>query len=82
MIPLFFCEELLERLQAFSHLLNTFDFCLQFIMDIGGRSSHFLDLEIALLDNKLETSIYSKPTDAHISQCQFITPEISNTWYC
>ena len=55
-----------ERLQAFFHLLNTFDSCLQFTMDIGGRDLHFLDLEITLLDNKLETSIYSKPTDAHI----------------
>ena len=55
-----------EQLQAFFHLLNTFDSCLQFTMDIGGRNLHFLDLEITLLDNKLETSIYSKPTDAHI----------------
>ena len=50
----------------FFHLLNTFDSCLQFTMDIGGRRLHFLDLDIALQDNKLETSKYSKPTDAHI----------------
>ena len=48
-----------EQLQAFFHLLNTFDSCLQFTMDIGGRNLHFLDLEITLLDNKLETSIYT-----------------------
>ena len=35
-------------------------------MDIGGSSLHFLDLLITIDQNKLETSVYSKPTDAHL----------------
>ena len=46
--------------------LNTFDAQLQFTMEIGGRSLHFLDLLITIVDNKLVTSVYSKPTDAHL----------------
>ena len=55
-----------ERLQAFFQELNTFDAHLQFTMEIGGRSLHFLDLLITIVDNKLVTSVYSKPTDAHL----------------
>ncbi|XP_028410255.1 uncharacterized protein LOC114532856 [Dendronephthya gigantea] len=35
-------------------------------MEIGGRSLHFLDLFITIVNRKLVTSIYSKPTDAHL----------------
>ena len=55
-----------ERLQAFFQRLNTFDPNLQFTMEIGGSSLHFLDLMITITGNKLKTSIYSKPTDAHL----------------
>jgi hypothetical protein len=55
-----------ERLQAFFQDLNTFDAHLQFTMEIGGQSLHFLDLLITIVDNKLVTSVYSKPTDAHL----------------
>ena len=55
-----------ERLQAFFRDLNTFDTDLQFTMEIGGRSLHFLDLLITIVDNQLVTSVYSKPTDAHL----------------
>ena len=55
-----------ERLQAFFQDLNTFDAHLQFTIEIGGRSLHFLDLLITIVDNKLVISVYSKPTDAHL----------------
>ena len=35
-------------------------------MDMGGKSLHFLDLFITIVNNKLETTIYSKPTDSHV----------------
>ena len=35
-------------------------------MDVGGRSSHFLDLLISIVNNRMETTIYSKSTDAHL----------------
>ena len=55
-----------ERLNAFFQALNTFDPHLQFTMDMGGKSLHFLDLFITVVNNKLETTIYSKPTDSHV----------------
>ena len=56
----------MERLQAFFKDLNTFDPHLQFTMDVGGRSLHFLDLLISIVNNRMETTVYSKPTDAHL----------------
>jgi hypothetical protein len=35
-------------------------------MDMGGRSLHFLDLFITIVNNQLVTSVYSKPTNAHV----------------
>jgi hypothetical protein len=46
--------------------LNSFDKYLQFTMDMGGKSLHFLDLLITIKGNSLVTSVYSKPTDAHM----------------
>jgi hypothetical protein len=42
------CRGTMERLQAFFQDLNTFDPHLQFTMDVGGRSLHFLDLLISI----------------------------------
>ncbi len=56
-----------ERLQTIFQNLNTFDAHLQFTMEIEGRSLHFLDLLITIVDNKLVTPVYSKPTDAHLN---------------
>ena len=56
----------MERLQAFFQDLNTFNPHLQFIMDVGGRSLRFLDLLIYIVDNRMETTVYSNPTDAHL----------------
>ena len=39
---------------------------LQFTMDMGGKSLHFLDLFITIVNNKLETTVYIKPTDSHV----------------
>ena len=55
-----------ERLNNFFTVLNSFDKNLQFTMDIGGKSLNFLDLSISIRGNSLVTSVYSKPTDAHL----------------
>ena len=57
MIPLFFGKVLWNDFRHFS------TFLIRLILVYNLR---FLYLEINLLDNKLETSTYSKPTDAHI----------------
>jgi hypothetical protein len=33
---------------------------------MGGRSLHFLNLLITIVNNQLVTFVYSKPTDAHV----------------
>ena len=35
-------------------------------MEVGGSNLHFLDLNIIIKDCKLETLVYSKPTDCHL----------------
>ena len=47
----------MERLQAFFHDLNTFDPHLQFTMDMGGRSFHFVDLLISIVNNRMQTTV-------------------------
>ena len=46
--------------------LNGFDPNLQFTMEVGGRQLQFLDLLISIDNNRIETTVYSKPTDAHL----------------
>ena len=56
----------MEQLRAFFHDLNTFDPHLQFTMDVGEHGLHFLDLLISIVNNRMETTVYSKPTDTHL----------------
>ena len=35
-------------------------------MEIGGKSICFLDLKISIINQKLVTTVYSKPTDSHL----------------
>ena len=46
-------------------MLNTLEEKLKFKMEIGGNSICFLDLKISIQNNRLETTVYSKPTDSH-----------------
>ena len=55
-----------DRLQQFFSFLNSLSNDLKFTMEIGEQSLCFLDVEIKLEDGKLQTTVYSKPTDAHI----------------
>ena len=51
-----------QQLHDFFDILNSLDSYLQFTMDVGGNALHFLDLHITIFNNRLETSVYSKPT--------------------
>ena len=46
-------------------MLNTLDEKLKFTMEIGGNSICFLDLKISIQNNRLEITVYNKPTDSH-----------------
>ena len=52
-------------------------------MELGGSSLSFLDLFITIEEGRLETSIYSKPTDAHLylNGMQFVSPQFTDTGY-
>ena len=55
-----------EKLESFFNFLNSLNDDLKFTMEIGNDKLCFLDLEIKLENNKLHTTVYSKPTDAHL----------------
>ena len=56
----------LEKYELFLMFLNSLDSNLQFTIEIGGSELYFLDLKFTLTDNKLQTTVYSKPTDSHL----------------
>ena len=64
---LLWCGDI-EKLNYFHKMLNTVDQKLKITMEIGGNSICFLDLKISIQNNCLETTVYSKTTDSHISQ--------------
>ena len=46
--------------------LNSIDSNLQFTIEVGGNELWFLDLKLTLKDNKIHTTVYSKPTDSYL----------------
>ena len=56
----------LEKLNQFLNFMNSLDEKLQFTMEVGKESICFLDLNISIVNSKLCTSVYSKPTDSHL----------------
>ena len=56
----------LEKLELFLMFLNSIDSNLQFTIEVGGNELCFLDLKLTLKDNKIHTTVYSKPTDSHL----------------
>ena len=58
------CRDI-EKLNNFHKMLNTLDEKLKVTMEIGGNIC-FLDLKISIKNNRLETTVYSKPTDSHL----------------
>ena len=55
-----------KRLHDFLKFITSIDSNLQLSMEIGGTSLDSLDLRITIVDNKLHTTVYSKPTDSHL----------------
>jgi hypothetical protein len=46
--------------------MNSLDDKLKFTLVVGGDSLTFLDLLLRLINGRLETTVYSKPTDSHL----------------
>ena len=46
--------------------MNSLNNDLKFTMEIGGKEICFLDVKITIVENKLQTTVYSKPTDSHL----------------
>ena len=46
--------------------MNSINEDLQFTMEIGKECLSFSDLRISIVNNKLETTVYSKPTNSHL----------------
>ena len=56
----------IDALNDFHDFLNSLNSNLKFTMEVGNETLCFLDLKISIRNNKLETSVYSKPTDSHL----------------
>ena len=56
----------LQKMELFLMFLNSIDSNLQFTIEVGGNKLCFLDLKLTLKDNKIHTTVYSKPTDRHL----------------
>ena len=59
-------SEKLELFLIFLDTIDTIDYRLKFTIDIGGKELSFLDLKLILKDNKIQATVYSKPTDSHL----------------
>ena len=47
--------------------LNSIDSNLQFTIEVGRKELCFLDLKLTLKNNKIESTVYSKPTNRHLN---------------
>ena len=52
----------LQKIELFLMFLNSIDSNLQFTIEGGGNELCFLDLKLTLKDNKIHTTVYSKPS--------------------
>ena len=55
-----------EKLNSFFNYINTLSNDLKFTMEASEKELCFLDLRITNVNGKLYTTVYSKPTDAHL----------------
>ena len=54
-----------EKLKGFLNRLNDFHPNLKFTHEKSKSSVSFLDVSVSIVDNKIETDLYCKPTDCH-----------------
>ena len=54
-----------EKLEGFLNRLNDFHPNLKFTHEKSKSSVNFLDVSVSIVDNKIETDLYCKPTDCH-----------------
>ena len=54
-----------EKLEGFLNRLNDFHPNLKFTHEKSKSSVNFLDVSVNIVDNKIETDLYCKPTDYH-----------------
>ena len=54
-----------EKWNSFFKNLNSFHDSIKFTSEISTQSVPFLDMEVKLVEGKIETDLYTKPTDCH-----------------
>ena len=54
-----------EKWNSFFEYLNSFHNSIKFTSEISTQSVPFLDVEVKLVEGKIETDLYTKPTDCH-----------------
>ena len=56
----------MDMLRRFVYFVNILDPSLKFMVEIGGERLKCLDLLMSIRNGRLETTVYSKPTDGHL----------------
>ena len=65
MMCFFMWTESEEKLEGFLNRLNDFHPNLKFTHEKSRSSVNILDVSVSIVDNKIETDLYCKPTDCH-----------------
>lgn len=55
-----------NRLNDFFTFINSLSNDLKFTMEVGDKELCFLDVKLSIIGNKIETTVYSKPTNSHL----------------
>ena len=67
-----------ESLKVFIDQVNLFHTTIKFTAEYSREEVNFLDLSIKLIDGKLKTDLFVKPTGTH----QFLNPTSSHPYHC
>jgi hypothetical protein len=54
-----------EKWVSFLEYLNSYHGSIKFVAQVSKQSVPFLDMEVKLINGKIETDLYTKPTDCH-----------------
>ena len=67
-----------EKLKEFIDELNKMHPTIKFTADWSKTSINFLDVQVSLIDGKIETDLYVKPTDTH----QYLQSSSCHPYHC
>ena len=65
-----------EDLKKFLAEINEVHPTIKFDHSFSKQTINFLDTKISIIDNRLATAVFTKPTDRSVFACQLLPPQI------